>query len=562
MASSTGKLCGPCEVRYNTTTAVSWCMDCDDGLCSSCLEDHKVNKASKKHQTIPVSQYVEVESVSSLIKQECEEHDQRLTFYCLDHCVTACALCVPEKHKQCSRIKPIEELASNAKTSAELFNVERGIKELYNTVDELKNHSQRNIATIKYQQKNILREIKSFRKQINEHLDNLESNLLKELEDKSDQNKAEINLFLAKLKEKGEKIKSLGKTIHQLKESLSDVQVFLATKGFGEKLREEQEWVATVCTQNEAKESVLELSTDPQLKQLVSDLKGFGMIHVVQNPCQIKTDAWEHQRAQLNVPMTAGKDIDQTKLKLIREISFGVGKSIKDCAIVNDGRMVFADYNNDEVLVHNPEGQLLKSINVDMSPYGLAVISSITVAVTCCKHKTINIVNIDDCVVKQKIKVGKPCCGLSYHADKLYVLAKHTGILEFDLAGNLIRTIPVDVLSNEGYLCFYKDTFCYTCYQDFDESFIACCDDNGKEIWKLNVADSGVTADNYGNFFASNSSDSTLQIVSDDGKKTKKLLDLHDPHKETFLEGVFFDKNSSALLVTCTSGTARLYRVI
>lgn len=76
-AFSTKKLCGPCEARYNTTTATSWCMECDDGHCSLCLVDHKVNKASKNHQTIPVSQYVEIESVSSLIKQECDEHDQR-----------------------------------------------------------------------------------------------------------------------------------------------------------------------------------------------------------------------------------------------------------------------------------------------------------------------------------------------------------------------------------------------------------------------------------------------------------------------------------------------------
>ncbi|VDI29080.1 Hypothetical predicted protein [Mytilus galloprovincialis] len=173
MASSSGKLCGPCEERYKTTSAVSWCMDCDDGLCFSCLEDHKVNKASKKHQTIPVGQYVEIESVSSLIKQDCEEHDQRLTFYCLDHYVTACALCVPEKHKQCTSLKPIEEIASNAKTSAELFDIERGIKELDSTLNELKKDRQRNIDTIKDQRKTISQEIKSFRKQINKHLDKI-----------------------------------------------------------------------------------------------------------------------------------------------------------------------------------------------------------------------------------------------------------------------------------------------------------------------------------------------------------------------------------------------------
>ncbi|XP_071123503.1 uncharacterized protein [Mytilus edulis] len=448
MASTTGKLCGPCEARYKTTSAISWCMDCDDGLCSSCLEDHKVNKASKKHQIIP----------------------------------------------------------------------------------------------------------------INKHLDKIESDLLKGLESKSEQNISEINILLAKLKERGANVKSLGKTIHQLRESLSDVQVFIATKGFGEKLREEQEWVATVCTQNEAKESVLELSTDPQLKQMVSDLKDFGMIHVVRNPCHIKTDAWEHQRAQLNVSMTAAKDIDQTELELIREITFESGTVIKDCAIVNDGRIIFASSNRNKVLVYTPEGQLSKAIRVDRDPFGLAVISSNTVAATCRDHRTINIVNIDDCVVKQKIKVGKRCCGLSYHDEKLYVLAKHTGIMEFNLSGNLTRTIPVDVPDSEGYLSYYKDTFCYTCYQIMGGSYITCCDDNGTEIWTLDVADSGVTADNYGNYFASNNSYRTLKIVSADGKKTKQLLPV-DMHFGNYFEGVFFDNNTSTLLVSCTK-TSRLYRVI
>ncbi|CAC5372549.1 unnamed protein product [Mytilus coruscus] len=414
MTSSNSKLCGPCEARHKTTTAVSWCMDCDDGLCSSCLEDHKVNRASKKHQTIPVSQYVGIESVSSFIKQECDEHDQRLTFYCLDHYATACALCVVEKHKQCTSLKPIDELARHAKTSTELFDIERGIKELDNTIDEIKNHRQRNIDTIKDQRKTISREIKSFRKQINKHLDNLESDLVKELQSKSDRNISAINLLLAKLKEKETKIKSLGNTIHQLKETLSDVQVFLATKSLGEKLREEQELVSTLCNQDGAKESVLELSTDQQLKHLLSDLKCFGAIQVFQNPCQVKVGEWEQQKSQLNIPITTGKDIHKTKLELIRKISFQYGSEIRDCVIFNDGRMIFADIESNTVFVYTHDGQLSKSIRVGKSPFGLAAISINTVAVTCLVDENINIVNIDDGVVKQKINVGKPNLVLVY----------------------------------------------------------------------------------------------------------------------------------------------------
>ncbi|CAC5372544.1 PPP4R1 [Mytilus coruscus] len=314
-------------------------------------------------------------------------------------------------------------------------------------------------------------------------------------------------MLLAKLKEKGTKIKSLGKTILPIKETLSDVQVFLATKSLGEKLRKKQKWISTLCNQNAAKESVLELSTDPQLKNLLSDVKYFGTIHVVRNPCQIETGAWEQPRAQLHVPITAVRDIDQAELELIREISFEDGSELRDCVIVNDGRMIFADFLRNKVLVYTRDGKLSKSIIVDKSPFGLALINPHTVAVTCVEDKKINIVNIGESVAKQKINVGKPCSWLSFNNAKLYALVTNTGIMEFDLGGNLIKTIPVNVLSNDGYLSSYKDIFCYTCYN----SLMTCCDSNGKTIWESKIADSGVAVDNYGNYFFKSTSIAHLE---------------------------------------------------
>ncbi|CAC5372545.1 unnamed protein product [Mytilus coruscus] len=260
------------------------------------------NQWSGYYNQIPINvDYVEIESVSSLIKQECAEHYHRLFFYCVDHYVTACALCVTENHEQCTRLKPIDELARYSKTSTELFDIEMGIQELDNTVDELRNHRQQTIDTAKDQRKTISKEIKYVRKQL-------------------------------------------------------------------------------------VKESVLELSIDPQLKYLSSALKRFGKIQVVQSPCQIKVGVWEQQRAQTNVSITTVRNIDKTKLELIREILFENGSNITDCVIVNDGRMIFADNQRFKVLVYTGDGQLSKSITVGKSPFGSAVIGTNTVAVTSLKE--------------------------------------------------------------------------------------------------------------------------------------------------------------------------------
>lgn len=175
-------------------------------------------------------------------------------------------------------------------------------------------------------------------------------------------------MLLAKLNEKGTDIKSLGKTILLVKETLSDVQVLLATKRLSEGLREEQEPVSTIGNKDEAKETVLELSTDHHLKGVVFDLKSFGTIQVVRSPCQINVGDWEQRTAQLNIPISAIRDIDKIKLEVIREISIPVDSNIKDCVLVNDGRMIFANDRNSTIIVYTNEGQLSKSISVGRFP--------------------------------------------------------------------------------------------------------------------------------------------------------------------------------------------------
>ncbi|CAC5417948.1 unnamed protein product [Mytilus coruscus] len=196
------------------------------------------------------------------------------------------------------------------------------------------------------------------------------------------------------------------------------------------------------------------------------------------------------------------RDIDETKLELLRTIKFDKNSYIQDCVIVKDGKMIFTSGNRSMVLVYSSEGQLSKSINVGKSPFGLSVTSTNTVAVACREDKMINIVNIDDGVAMQKMHVGKSCFA-------------HTGIMELDSVGHRIRIIPTYVPSDECYLSSNKDKFCYTCYN----RFISCCDSNGKEIWRRGVADSGVAVDNCGNYFAANCNKNTLYIISADGKK-------------------------------------------
>ncbi|CAC5399372.1 unnamed protein product [Mytilus coruscus] len=53
MATST-TLCSPCSVRHITKPSTYWCSECEEAICDDCQEHHKVLKATRSHELIPI----------------------------------------------------------------------------------------------------------------------------------------------------------------------------------------------------------------------------------------------------------------------------------------------------------------------------------------------------------------------------------------------------------------------------------------------------------------------------------------------------------------------------
>ncbi|VDI22561.1 Hypothetical predicted protein [Mytilus galloprovincialis] len=565
MASSSSKLCGSCKFRQITSAAMFWCTTCDEGLCSQCVEHHKTNKASRTHQSIPISMYINVESFSSSFKQECEKHEEKKIFYCPDHEITTCRLCIQENHWLCSGLKPIIEVARHAKNSVDLLDVETGFEELGKTLEELKKNRTQNISEIKDDKKTIHTKIESLREQFDKHLDDIESSIFKDLDTYANWNLSEGHQLLSDLKEKEQSIeqtRTIINMIKQINDGLSDVQVFLITKEFRTKLHELEKWSSAICQLDASKVTSLQLKINPNIEKMFSELRSYVQLQVYRKSCQINVRAWEQKRAQVNVPTIISiKSRNIDNIQLILERTFLLTKDThRGCIIVPDGRMVFALCFANQLSVYKKDGMISTHIKVEKCPNDLAVINNNTVAVSCRDSKLINIVNIDEEIVKQSIDVGGACHGLSYYKSKLYVLVKNKGICEFNLDGCLYRTILKDVPDSNDYLSIDNDKFVYTSNECAWNCNILCCDLSGKQIWQSPFADSGITVDQFGNYFAAHYWSNTLKIISTDGKRVKDLLSKRDGISRP--EGLYFDKSNNTLLVTCERGMAALYRVI
>jgi hypothetical protein len=81
------------------------------------------------------------------------------------------------------------------------------------------------------------------RVKINSHLDTLEQNILKELDDAEDKIKSKIDNLLKQLYEESKTVDGIQSGITAIKEYASDLQTFLGSKAIGEEVMKEEKYI-------------------------------------------------------------------------------------------------------------------------------------------------------------------------------------------------------------------------------------------------------------------------------------------------------------------------------
>jgi hypothetical protein len=86
-----------------------------------------------------------------------------------------------ENHGDCKNVTIIEEIIKNVKTSTMFTEIEHLIKEMIETINKMRRNREINSSSVKDQKRITENEIQELRRKINNHLDKLQENMLKEL---------------------------------------------------------------------------------------------------------------------------------------------------------------------------------------------------------------------------------------------------------------------------------------------------------------------------------------------------------------------------------------------
>jgi hypothetical protein len=296
---SVEQFCSFCDL--SSIKAMGWCPECNDFLCSDCLKHHKSYKTSKNHSTMSLEDYKELPTVVQTLKYHCEDHDEPNQMYCPVHNRPCCIRCVLTAHKECSGAAPIADFISNVKSAPAMLDLEQTLKELGSFVKRLTDDKEENIQQILIRKKGICEEIHKIRKSLNDHLDQLQEILFRNINKTVDDVTLQLGDVKNIVREIENKTSDITLDFNKIKEHASDLQTFLILPHFISKANDEDKKVEKLGSEGKLNRKSIIFTA--RIDEIIK-MKSIGDVSVDDIKSDVAYVKEKEKQAQIVVPVT------------------------------------------------------------------------------------------------------------------------------------------------------------------------------------------------------------------------------------------------------------------
>ncbi|CAG2186059.1 unnamed protein product [Mytilus edulis] len=274
MASST-PLCGVCDQSNITKSSTIWCFDCDEGLCSECKDHHSRSKGTRKHCTLPISEYQKIPCDIVKITQTCDKHNEKFTIYCKKHECLCCGSCIVENHMECRDFDKLVDVIPNVKLSNAFYEIEQSFVELSTNIQIIRNDRENNLKRLSENKTQIEKEIKQTRMTVNNHLDKIQNDILKRLNETELKESTIISQLLNLLKENENEITESRTNIENINLHATDLQAFISMKKLEKNVASKDEFLQSLINSENFKNCELSYTANAAMQDLDNRIKNF-----------------------------------------------------------------------------------------------------------------------------------------------------------------------------------------------------------------------------------------------------------------------------------------------
>ena len=565
--SSSPSFCGICDIRHISKPSEVWCPDCEEGLCAECIEYHGLVKLSRDHTTIPIAEYRKLPSHVLEIKEHCSKHNGKFQLYCNKHGCPCCGICIMENHSECSDVTILENMVTDVKTSVIFNEIEELIIEMTEIICKIRQNRETNSSAVREQKILAANEIREQRTKINNHLDNLQDDLMKELTQAEQQITDETQELLASLDQKQKELTKYQTNIVNIKKYASDLQTYLSIKQIEKEVETLDTCLQSILNSDSLNQASLSHKIDSGLKTITTNIQKFGEVVVVSKPCELIFVRKKVRQAQMMVAdISPPMSVANIQLNLKQKIHTK-GSRIRGCSLLPNGRMVLSFYCTDTVSFINKEGAELFQIGRDKTgsrTYDTAYIKdNNSVAVSSAEDSTrcVTIIDIESQEVMTTISMDTEVYGMAVRESTIYYSTRNNGLKMLNLTDKSVNDIINSDMNCVYYVAISGEKLYYTTWKTHT---VTCCDLQGTTQWEFKDTHVlqyplGISVDNDGNVYVVGFRSKNVVVISSDGQRHRQLLSDKDGLVNPRL--LDFDKSTNRLLVVNESESAFLFDV-
>ena len=511
-------VCAPCENEGIVKEAKQYCGVCSEFLCDPCVRHHRKFASIKNHKIAPAHTI----SVSSgrRLSVNCGCNNNRETeYYCENHSDVICSPCNYIKHHKC-RTTPIQQKSSGYKSS-KIDAILAKSKSLKDKYDRLKQKCSTNKKELVRSKDVCQKEIRAFRKELNDFLDKLEQNMLKELASHEDEKRKQIDQHIATLSNALQMLDTDQKILAISKEDGRNQAMFAAEVQAAKTIRDCESRLTDL--EKDVAELRLSFEKNKKLADLHADINALGAL-----------DMEAKKGEQDDKIVLLGKHVQSLRELNIMFDNDNCFSWITGCAVMANGNIVICDNTNGRLKLFDNSGVRQESLIIP-DICCVSVVDPNTVIVTVQGQKKLQYVQVlPQLQLGRAIQLDSECRGVCVSGDDIYVtctISNGGEIRVLGLDGTLKRRVPTDknsspyeiTLSPSGNKIFITDS---------ETEMVTCITVDGRIVYQyrddnLKCAAS-MYCDSEDNLFVCDYRSNNVQAFTSDGKSRGTLLTSSD----------------------------------
>lgn len=531
MSLSDRYICILCKQENEAT----WCMECD-------------------HITIVSEEYHKLPSFMKETSNLCKDHDRKYELYCSGHKCACCSECILDTHDKCQDIQLLLEINRNINLSDSIPFLDEDLKNLGEKFEQIIEYLHNRIRTNKNQKTQILKEIKSVRKSIDDYLDKIEGQILAELQSKHSKIQSKMEDLVKQVEQHSKQIVHLQEDFLKMSIYATSWQTYIGLKEIKKASSQESKYIEDLESQGNFDKHNLHVNISSALQSVLTDVKSFGDISITNQPYSSNVKVIIGDEVQHSVPKISC--IEQIKPTFLNTLKFpGRQKYLMmKLLVLDDGKFLALENHQKSLMLFGTDGYFWRNVvkfSKDDFPFNFCNISNNIVAVSLYYKHQVILVDIEKNKTIETIDMPGACCDISCNGQTLAIsLSDDAKIILLNLQDKSSKIIEAVQLTH--LVLFKENIYCTACATH--EVF--CYKDTGEHVWTVKNSDIdipvGIAVDMNGFVYIASVGNNSIVQLSPDGKSQKTILNEKDGIKYPNA----FDINRKAGLMIVSSQTS------